>query len=335
MSGTRRHSCSNPGSHCHEKLYTVTVVGAAGGIGQPLSLLLKSNAHIGRLNLFDVAPSVTGVAMDISHVDTPAIVHGYSGKDKLADALKGSDVVVSVAGVTLKPGQSRDDLFSINCSILKGIASGIADHCPQALVAVVSNPVNSLVPLVLEVMLAKGVKEAEKRVFGVSTLDVMRASVFASQLLNVSASDVKMPVIGAHSGPTIIPVASRCEPQLVFSKTDDLNAFHTRVQSAGHEVLTAKEGKGTATLSMAYAAARFTTSLLRALSGHDVVECAFVKSHVTSASFFSNELLLGRHGVKRNLGLGPLAPDEEARVAACLRELKQQIAKGEQAARAP
>ena len=54
--------------------------GAAGGIGQPLSLLLKANPLIKQLNLFDVAPTV-GIATDLSHINTPATVTGYSGKD--------------------------------------------------------------------------------------------------------------------------------------------------------------------------------------------------------------------------------------------------------------
>ena len=83
----RRHSRSKPGSHCHEQLYTVIVVGAAGGIGLSLSLLVKSNAHIGRWKLVNVAPLVTSFAMD---TDTSGVVNALSSKEKLADAVKGS-----------------------------------------------------------------------------------------------------------------------------------------------------------------------------------------------------------------------------------------------------
>jgi malate dehydrogenase len=89
--------------------FKVAVIGAAGGIGQPLSLLLKQHPLITKLSLFDVSPNIHGVVADLSHCDTPAQVSG--SQESLADALKGADVVVMPAGVPRKPGQTRDDLF--------------------------------------------------------------------------------------------------------------------------------------------------------------------------------------------------------------------------------
>ena len=89
----------------------VTVIGACGGIGQPLSLLIKQNNMVTDLALYDVAPSA-GVAADISHIDTRAVVTGYTGNE-LGAALAGADVVVIPAGVPRKPGQNRDDLFKV------------------------------------------------------------------------------------------------------------------------------------------------------------------------------------------------------------------------------
>lgn len=71
----------------------VTVLGAAGGIGQPLSLLLKSNSLVNHLALFDIVNAV-GVAADLSHINTPATVTGHVGNDNLAAALKDANVVV-------------------------------------------------------------------------------------------------------------------------------------------------------------------------------------------------------------------------------------------------
>lgn len=315
----------------HETKFNVCLVGAAGGIGQPLSLLLKANPVIKNLNLFDVAPTV-GIATDISHINTPATVSHFSGKDKMKDALKGADVVVSVAGVTIKPGQTRDDVFNINASIIKGLAEAIAEVCPNALVAVVSNPVNSLVPLIVEVMKHKKIEGAEKRVFGVCTLDVLRTCTFVAEHENLPRNEVVVPVIGAHAGITIIPVLSQARPKVNFKSDQERDAFHKKVQEAAIRVMEAKDGKGTATLSMAYAAARFANSLLRAAGGVDTVECTFVKSDVTSAPYFSNPILIGKEGVKKNLGLGKLDADEEKRVAACIHELKASIRKGEEAA---
>ena len=86
----------------------VTVLGAAGGIGQALSLLLKTNLPLGSdLALYDVNPVVPGVAVDLSHIPTGVSIKGYVGDD-LENALKGSDIVVIPAGVPRKPGMTRD-----------------------------------------------------------------------------------------------------------------------------------------------------------------------------------------------------------------------------------
>jgi malate/lactate dehydrogenase len=89
------------------------VIGAAGGIGQPLSLLLKLNPAVTELALYDVVNS-PGVAVDLSHIPTPAKVAGYLPPDDgLEKALTGAHVVVIPAGVPRKPGMTRDDLFKV------------------------------------------------------------------------------------------------------------------------------------------------------------------------------------------------------------------------------
>ena len=101
----------------------VCVLGAAGGIGQPLSLLLKLNLPAGsELSLYDVAPFTPGVAVDLSHIPTDVCVTGYVGDDVEA-AMKDSDIVVIPAGVPRKPGMTRDDLFNVNApSMLKALS---------------------------------------------------------------------------------------------------------------------------------------------------------------------------------------------------------------------
>ncbi len=79
------------------------MLGAAGGIGQPLALLLKNNANITSLSLYDIV-GTPGVAADLSHIETRAEVKGYVGPDQLDEALKGCQVVVIPAGVPRKPG---------------------------------------------------------------------------------------------------------------------------------------------------------------------------------------------------------------------------------------
>ena len=102
----------------------VAVLGAAGGIGQALSLLLKTQLPAGSdLALYDVAPVVPGVAVDLSHIPTAVKVTGH-GKDDLADALTGADVVLIPAGMPRKPGMDRSDLFNINAGIVKNLIEG-------------------------------------------------------------------------------------------------------------------------------------------------------------------------------------------------------------------
>ena len=82
----------------------VAVLGASGGIGQPLALLLKHNPLISHLSLFDIVHT-PGVAADLSHICTPAQVSGHMGPDQLEQCLSGSQVVVIPAGVPRKPGE--------------------------------------------------------------------------------------------------------------------------------------------------------------------------------------------------------------------------------------
>ena len=92
----------------------------------------------------------------------------------------------------------------------------------------------------------------------------------------------------------------------------------------------AKAGTGSATLSMAYAGAKFAFSLLEALNGKEVVECSYVKSSVIpELSYFSTPIRIDRNGVKENLGLGKLSSYEEKLVKECISELQGSIKKGE------
>ena len=90
----------------------VAVLGASGGIGRPLSLLLKLNSDVTDLRLYDIrlAP---GVAADIAHVNTPAKTTGYL-PEELEKALTGAEVIIIPAGVPRKPGMTRDELFNVS-----------------------------------------------------------------------------------------------------------------------------------------------------------------------------------------------------------------------------
>lgn len=305
----------------------VAVLGASGGIGQPMSLLIKQSPLVSHLSLYDIAHT-PGVAADLSHINSGAVVTGHMGPEQLHACLDKCDVVVIPAGVPRKPGMTRDDLFNTNASIVRDLAAACAKVCPKAMICIISNPVNSTVPIASEIFKKHNVYDP-KRIFGVTTLDVVRANAFIAEAKGLDPTEVNVPVVGGHSGITIVPLISQCKPSVTFD-ADKLDAMTKRIQEAGTEVVKAKAGAGSATLSMAFAGARFTFSLLNAMKGKSgVIECAFVKSSETEASYFSTPLHLGPNGLEKNLGLGKLSAYEKDLVEKAIPELKNNIKKGE------
>ncbi|ATC99314.1 MAG: malate dehydrogenase [Pseudoalteromonas spongiae] len=304
----------------------VAVLGAAGGIGQALSLLLKTQLPAGsELSLYDVAPVVPGVAVDLSHIPTAVKVEGF-GKDDLDAALAGADIVIIPAGMPRKPGMDRADLFNVNASIVKTLAEGIVKNCPKALVGVITNPVNGTVPIVAEVFKKAGTYEAN-RVFGVTTLDVIRSEAFIAELKGVDVASVKVPVIGGHSGTTILPLLSQVEG--VEFTAEEVEALTPRIQNAGTEVVNAKAGGGSATLSMGAAAARFTQSLVKGLQGEEgVIDYAYVAIDGGDAAYFAHPVRLGKNGVEEILSYGELSAFEEKAKNDMLETLNKDIQEG-------
>lgn len=287
----------------------VAVLGAAGGIGQALSLLLKTQLPAGsELALYDVSPVVPGVAVDLSHIPTDVAVSGH-GKDGLAGALTGCDIVLIPAGVPRKPGMDRSDLFNINAGIVKNLIEAVADNCPKACIGVITNPVNTTVAIAAEVLKAKGVYDKNK-LFGVTTLDVIRSETFIANLKGLKTAEIHVPVIGGHSGTTILPLLSQVDG--VSFTDEEVASLTSRIQNAGTEVVEAKAGGGSATLSMGQAAARFCLSLVAAMQGEAVVEYAYVQVDGSDdAAFFAHPLRLGTNGVEEILPYGDLSDFEE------------------------
>merc|ERR1712137_1127695 len=277
--------------------YKCSVLGAAGGIGQPLSLLMSINPRVTALTCYDVAPITPGVACDLSHISSDSSCVGFTGDD-LNKALEGCDVVVIPAGVPRKPGMTRDDLFNINAGIVRTLITGVAEACPKACILVISNPVNSTVPIAAEILKQKGVYDPQK-LFGVTTLDVCRARTFVAEASGNAPTKMTVPVVGGHAGTTIVPLLSQAEPAVSFDDATR-DALTHRIMFGGDEVVKAKAGGGSATLSMAFAGAEFADKVMAAMSGETgVVECTFVESDVVpGASFFSLPVTLGKDGVE-------------------------------------
>lgn len=309
-----------------------------------MSMLLKLNPLVSHVAVFDVV-GAPGVAADLSHIDTPAKVtgHGMSlkqfvGDDKIPnqdeyqaaafkEALQGCDVVVIPAGVPRKPGMTRQDLFTVNANLNKNFADAVADNCPNALVAIISNPVNSTVPIFAEQMKKRGCYDPN-RVFGVTTLDLVRANTFVADAAGIDVNTIHVPVIGGHAGASILPVISQTTPAVSLTQ-QQIEALTNRIQNGGTEVVQAKAGAGSATLSMAKAGAQFAVNLIKGLNGEKgVTEYAYVESDVTECQWFSTKIELGPNGMSKNYGLPTLSEYEQGLLDAAKKELQPSIDEG-------
>ncbi|XP_068657101.1 malate dehydrogenase, glyoxysomal-like [Aristolochia californica] len=141
----RRSACRAKGGSSGFK---VAILGDVGGIGQPLAMLMKMNPLVSVLHLYDVV-NAPGVTVDVSHMDTGAV----------------------------ETRNDRDDLFKINAGIVRTLCEGIVKSCRHAIVNLISNSVNSTVPIAAEVFKKAGTYDP-KRLLGVTTLDVVRADTF-------------------------------------------------------------------------------------------------------------------------------------------------------------
>ena len=306
----------------------VAVLGAAGGIGQALALLLKTQLPAGsELSLYDIAPVTPGVAVDLSHIPTDVKIKGFSGEDA-TPALQGADVVLISAGVARKPGMDRSDLFNVNAGIVRNLIEQVASTSPKALIGIITNPVNTTVAIAAEVLKKAGVYDKNK-LFGVTTLDIIRSNTFVAELKGKNPAELNIPVVGGHSGVTILPLLSQI-PGVSFTDQEVVD-LTKRIQNAGTEVVEAKAGGGSATLSMGQAAAKFGLSLVRALKGEsNVVECAYVEGDGEYARFFSQPLLLGKNGIAERKPVGSLSAFEQQSLEGMLETLKKDITLGEE-----
>merc|ERR1711939_1191348 len=282
-----QHYINNPSNNAKMK---AVVAGASGGIGQPLSLLLKACPLVDELALYDVV-NTPGVTADLSHISSVAMIQGC------------------------------------------------AENCPDAYILVISNPVNSTVPIAAEVLKKAG-KFNPRKLFGVTTLDVVRAETFIGEITGErDPSKTVIPVIGGHSGETIVPLFSQSKPAVKISD-DKLDALVNRVQFGGDEVVKAKDGAGSATLSMAYAGFRFAEKVMKAAKGESgIVEPTFVYlpgvaggdevAKATGLEYFSVPVELGKDGAQKAVNIVKDANDYEKKLLQkCYDGLKGNISKG-------
>lgn len=215
----------------------IALVGA-GNIGGELAML-AAKRELGDVVLLDI-PDKEGVAkgkaLDIMQagalVGFDATVTGTSDYGDI----NGADVVIVTAGIPRKPGMSRDDLLSINLGIMRSVAGSIKTNAPDALVIVISNPLDAMV---YEMKKVTGFPR--ERVLGMAgALDSARFQCFIAEAAGVSTKAVNTLVLGGH-GDTMVPCLSYCTisgiPVRQFLDDATLDAIVKRTRMGGGEIV--------------------------------------------------------------------------------------------------
>src|SRR5437868_2452199 len=220
--------------------YKIALIGA-GQIGGTLALLAGVK-ELGDVVLVDVVEGVPqGKALDIVQ---GSAIEGYDaairGSNDYAD-VAGADVVIVTAGIPRKPGMSRDDLIGVNAGIVKTVGAAIKNHCPEAFVITITNPLDVMVWVMRE---ACGLPP--QRVVGMAgILDSSRFRYFLAQEFGVSVEDVTAFVLGGH-GDTMVPlvrystVAGIPLPDLVkmgWTTQERLDKIVQRTRDGGAEIV--------------------------------------------------------------------------------------------------
>ncbi|RXR23528.1 malate dehydrogenase [Flavobacterium stagni] len=181
----------------------VTIVGA-GNVGATCVDAIAHRRIASEIVVVDIKEGFAeGKAMDIMQTQTTLgfntkVVGSTNDYSKTA----GSDVVVITSGIPRKPGMTREELIGINAGIVKGVAEQLLAHSPNAIVVVVSNPMDTMTYLTLK---ATGLPK--NRIIGMGgALDSSRFKYFLSQAMDKPANDIQGMVIGGHGDTTMIPL---------------------------------------------------------------------------------------------------------------------------------
>ena len=287
----------------------ITVVGA-GNVGATAAQRLAEKELARRVMLVDVIEGVPqGKGLDqwesapIEGFDTRVV-----GANDWGPAA-GSDLVVVTAGIARKPGMSRDDLVRTNADIVKQVSLEIKRHCPDAIVLVVSNPLDVMCWVTKQVT-----GFPRERVIGMAgVLDTARYRAFLAEALDVSVEDIQAMVLGGH-GDTMVPLVSYTTvsgipvSQLLDKAT--LDKIVERTRNGGAEIVAFLK-----TGSAYYAPSAAVTQMVEAIA-HDkkrILPCAaWVEGEYgVSGSYLGVPCKLGRRGLEQILQV-KLSADEQA-----------------------
>jgi len=275
----------------------------AGQIGGTLALL-AAQKELGDVVLFDIVEDMpAGKALDLVEA-TP--VHGVNaqitGTNDYATALAGADVVIVTAGIPRKPGMSRDDLIATNAGVIKTVAANIRQHCPDAFVIVITNPLDAMVWAMQK---ASGLP-ARKVVGMAGVLDSARFRYFLAAELGVSVEDVSAFVLGGH-GDSMVPlvrystVAGIPLPDLVkmgWTTRERIEAIVQRTRDGGGEIVKLLKS-GSAFYAPAAAAIQMAEAYL--LDQKRVLPCAAALdgAYGVEGYYVGVPVVIGAGGVER------------------------------------
>ncbi|NQW74084.1 MAG: malate dehydrogenase [Candidatus Planktophila sp.] len=281
----------------------VTVVGA-GFYGSTTALRLAEYDVFDTVVLTDILEGKPeGLALDMNQsrsiegFETKIIGATTTPEGAGYEATAHSDVVIITAGLPRKPGMSRMDLIGVNAGIVRGVAENIAKHSPNAVIIVVSNPLDEMTSLA---QIATGFPK--NRVMGqAGMLDTARFTNFVAEKLAVKVGVVKTLTLGSH-GETMVPVPSRCTVNgralselLSQSQIDELV---DRTRNGGAEVVALLK-TGSAYYAPSAAAARMAKAVIEG-SGEVMPVCAWVDGEYgISGVYLGVEAKIGRNGVEK------------------------------------
>jgi malate dehydrogenase len=282
----------------------IALIGA-GNIGGTMAHLCALKG-LGDVVLYDVIDGLPqGKALDLLQ---SAPIENFdaqiTGTTKYED-IAGADVCIVTAGIVRKPGMSRDDLLGTNVKILKQVGEGIKTHAPNALVIVITNPLDAMVTLMKRVT-----GFPKNRVVGQSgILDSSRYRTFIAQDLKVSVASVSALVLGGH-GDDMVPVRSSClvsgVPVEKFISSQRLDEIEARVKNAGGEIVALLK-TGSAFYSPASAAVRMAQSYL--MDKKEILPCAayLEGEYGVNGYYFGVPVMIGAGGVEKviEMVLGP------------------------------
>ena len=280
----------------------ISLIGA-GQIGGTLAHLIGLKELVSEVVLFDVAPGVAkGKALDIAQSSS---VDGFDvkfkGTDKYED-IKDSNVIIITAGVPRKPGMSRDDLLGINLKIMKQVAIGVKNNCPEAFVICITNPLDVMV-----MAFQKYSKLPTNKVVGMAgILDSSRFKLFLSLELGVPVKEIDAMVMGGH-GDTMVPlprftkVNGKMLNDLISEgkiSADKVESINQRTRDGGAEIVKYLE-KGSAYYAPAASGVEMAISFLN--DEKKVLPCA---AHLNGEYGIKNvyagvPVLIGNKGVEK------------------------------------